>query len=412
MSDINKNPNYQFDSVEMFRGGGGGGGGGRSGGGGGGRSSGGMPGSRGGGMSGGRGSGMSIATRGGLGMSNISRPGGGYSPRGNPSSNAAFNAGRNYGGVVGGSGNGGLTQLALAGSAHELSGDGAYSNVATTTMTTPTIQATPPSNYSNKGTFTGGSFGGQGKYGMGLQTYNPNEKGGQNAFAISTPAQFVQPKTSEPKITNLDQIIAPNTKSKMDTISGHKDTGYRGSGLNKNYVPTNPKNNKWKPGWNNYHGYGSYGQSYDPWWWDYNYFYPYAPMLSPLLVNYPDYYTFPFIKETDVLNNENPNLIDPNAFGQDYNDNNYAFIKATQEEEDDNNPIANVNVDSKENLLSELLTGEQEKIVPETKPENKKESSKEKFTQNVSSNSSLFDSNNILTIIILVIICLFLIYKK
>ena len=39
------------------------------------------------------------------------------------------------------------------------------------------------------------------------------------------------------------------------------------------------------------------------------------PCRAPLLVNYPDYYTFPFIKETDVLNNTNPNLIDPDAFG-------------------------------------------------------------------------------------------------
>jgi hypothetical protein len=254
---------------------------------------------------------------------------------------------------------------------------------------------------------------------MGLQTYNPNEKGGQNEFAISTPAQFVQPKRSEPKITNLDQIIAPNSgPQNLDTISGPKDTGYRGSGNNKNYVPTNPKNNRWKPGWNNYHGYGSYGQSYDPWWWDYNYFYPYAPMLSPLLVNYPDYYTFPFIKETDVINNVNPNLIDPDAFGKNYNDNNYAFIKATQEIEDDNNPIADVVVESEDNLLSELLTGKQLRTIPEMvekvekEEKEEKEEKKEKFEQITEGFCSPANYNNILNLIIIVLICLFIIYRK
>ena len=132
-------------------------------------------------------------------------------------------------------------------------------------------------------------------------------------------------------------------------------------------------------------------------------------MLSPLLVNYPDYYTFPFIKETDVLNNENPNLIDPNAFGQDYNDNNYAFIKATQEIEDDNDPIANVVVESEGNLLSELLTGKQFETKSETKAEEKKEKF-EQITEGFCSPAN--NSNNLMTFIILIIICLFIIYRK
>jgi hypothetical protein len=170
---------------------------------------------------------------------------------------------------------------------------------------------------------TGGSFGGMGMHGTGIRQFNPNSNSNKTDYLngsgsltgiTKNASSYIKPNTGEKH--NIIPNIGPNN---LKEISGNH---YNNHKSNKYHTHNHHNRNH-----HNYGSYGSYGNSWDPWWWDYSYYYPYAPMYSPLLVNYPDYYTFPFIKETDVINNENENLIDDDPYGKNLNDNNASFIK-------------------------------------------------------------------------------------
>lgn len=171
----------------------------------------------------------------------------------------------------------------------------------------------------SKNIMTGGSFGGMGQYSNHINNSNTNK---QNDFAMSNKYKYINPHTNQSKIINLDDKIAPNLSNKLNhqmSISGH------------NNIHNHNHNHNFKHKYNNYRSSNNYGNSgtfynFDPWWLDYGYYYPYAPIYTPLLVNYPDNYTFPFIKETDVINNQNDNLIDINPYSENSNDNNLNLL--------------------------------------------------------------------------------------
>lgn len=143
------------------------------------------------------------------------------------------------------------------------------------------------------GTFTGGSFGGSGKYVIGF----PGIKAGSNIPANSMPSLYVKPKPKEIKSTIttgpiLQQDAKPYGKIDKKILQGNPGPiiAYKGDNVNHNYATTirgptiNQRFDLKDKNLTGYYGYQGYGYGFDPWYWGFGPLYP----INGIYLNYPD----------------------------------------------------------------------------------------------------------------------------
>jgi hypothetical protein len=144
------------------------------------------------------------------------------------------------------------------------------------------------------GTFTGGSFGGDGKYVVGF----PGIKPGSNLPASSMPSMYVKPKPKEVKSTiATGPIIKPDVTNKYGHIDKHITKGIPGPRIG-NYRDNVNHNHATKlrqpkisrrfdlkdKNLTGYYGYQGFGYGFDPFYWGYGPFWP----VNGIYFDYPD----------------------------------------------------------------------------------------------------------------------------
>ena len=239
------------------------------------------------------------------------------------------------------------------------------------------------------GTFTGGSFGGQGKYVVGF----PGIKPGSNLPASSEPSMYIKPEPKDVKSTiATGPIIIPDVTKPYGKIEKHITRGiphprignYRDN-VNHNHA-TKIRGPKYPYGFDlrdknltGYYGYQGFGYGLnggfnDPFYWGLGPFWP----INGVILDYPD---IPYNYED--LMKKKVNI-----------DNLFNTIQ---------DQIATQNIEKEYNQTQET----EQEIEQEVKQE-KKEDKKEGFKTNAHS----CDKNTILTILLVVlIIYLLLIFK-
>lgn len=144
------------------------------------------------------------------------------------------------------------------------------------------------------GTFTGGSFGGNGKYVVGF----PGIKPGSNLPASSSPSLYMKPKITPPHPNiSVKPLLVQDVTKPYGKIEKHITSGIPGPLIGNKYdnVNHNHKNKilgpKFPSGFNwrdknltGYYGYQGWGYGFDPWYWGYGPFWPY----NGIYVDYPD----------------------------------------------------------------------------------------------------------------------------
>lgn len=144
------------------------------------------------------------------------------------------------------------------------------------------------------GSYTGGSFGGMGKYVVGF----PGIKGGSNLPASSKPSFYIKPKMTNPhpSFSNKSLLIPSDTLT-YGKIEKHINQGIPGPIIaniydNVNYNketnilgPKRPYGLNWRDkNLTGYYGYQGWGYWFDPWYWGYGPLYPYTGEQ----MDYPD----------------------------------------------------------------------------------------------------------------------------
>lgn len=144
------------------------------------------------------------------------------------------------------------------------------------------------------GTFTGGSFGGQGKYVVGF----PGIKPGSSLPASSMPSMYVKPHPKEVKSTIVTgPIIKPDVTKPYGKIEKHITRGIPGPRIGNKYDNVNHNHEtkihgpKYPYGFNlrnknltGYYGYSGFGYGYDPWYWGLSPWWP----VNGIILDYPD----------------------------------------------------------------------------------------------------------------------------
>jgi hypothetical protein len=208
------------------------------------------------------------------------------------------------------------------------------------------------------GTFTGGSFGGNGKYVVGF----PGIKPGLNLPASSSPSLYMKPKltsvhpTFEKTVQDVtlpyghiekhitSGIPQPRITNKYDNQGCNFATGLRGPKFPYGF-DLRDKN------LTGYSGYSGFGYGLDPWYWGMGPFYP----LNGLVMNYPD----PPYNYEDLMQKE---------INADYQVNTIQNQLATQFMEEDAEKEAIKNKEIEEQNESSIL---KDPIDKKTKPDTK-----------------------------------------
>lgn len=151
------------------------------------------------------------------------------------------------------------------------------------------------------GSFTGGSFGGNGKYVVGFPGIRP----GSNLPASSMPSMYIKPKPEEVKSTiAIGPIIVPDDTKPYGYIKTEITPGIPGPRIGNKYDNVNCNKAtkihgpKFPYGVNlkdknltGYYGYMGNGYWFDPFYWGYGPFWP----ITNKILDYPD---IPFDYET------------------------------------------------------------------------------------------------------------------
>ncbi len=230
------------------------------------------------------------------------------------------------------------------------------------------------------GTFTGGSFGGQGKYVVGFPGIRP----GSTLPASSMPSMYVKPKPKEVKSTiATGPVIKPDVTKPYGHIDKHITHGIPGPTLgnyrdnvNHNHA-TKIRGPKYPYGFDlrdknltGYYGYQGFGYGFDPWYWGYGPWWP----VNNIYVDYPDIpYNYEDLMQKEIDADNLVNTIQDQI--------------ATQLMEQEGIP--------------EEQEAEQE--VKEEKVEKKEDKKKETF-QSIEQENKQCNKNNILVILVVVLI--------
>lgn len=236
------------------------------------------------------------------------------------------------------------------------------------------------------GTYTGGSFGGQGKYVVGF----PGIKPGSTLPASSMPSMYVKPKPKEVKSTIVTgPVIKPNVTKPYGHIDKHITHGIPGPKIGNKYDNVNHnhatkiRGPKYPYGYNlrdknltGYYGYSGFGYGFDPFYWGYSPFWP----INNIYLDYPDIpYNYEDLMQKEVDADNLVNTI------QDQLANQIIEEEGIQEQEQ-----------------------ESEQEVKEEKIEKKEDKKKEAF-QNSEQGNKQCNNNNILVILVVVLIIYILI---
>lgn len=143
------------------------------------------------------------------------------------------------------------------------------------------------------GSYTGGSFGGDGKYVVGF----PGIKPGSNLPASSSPSLYMKPKLTPPHPTLFDKQTMQDVTLPYGHIEKHVTSGIPSPKITNKYdnvgcnFATKLRGLKFPYGFDlkdknltGYYGNQGHGYFLDPWYWGYGPFYP----LNGLIMDYPD----------------------------------------------------------------------------------------------------------------------------
>jgi hypothetical protein len=216
------------------------------------------------------------------------------------------------------------------------------------------------------GSFTGGSFGGDGKYVVGF----PGIKPGSNLPASSMPSMYIKPKPKEVKSAiAVGPIIVPEVTRPYGRIENDITPGIPGPRIGNKYDNVNHnhatkiRGPKFPYGVNlkdknltGYYGYSGYGYGFDPFYWGYGPFWP----ITNTILDYPD---IPFDYESlmqkevnaDYLVNTIQNQIATQILEKEENERNLKEENENKEEtpeKKDDNKDNNKNEDKKEGFES------------------------------------------------------------
>ena len=234
------------------------------------------------------------------------------------------------------------------------------------------------------GTFTGGSFGGQGKYVVGF----PGIKPGSSLPASSMPSMYVKPKPKEVKSTiATGPIIRPSVTKPYGHIDKHITSGIPGPKIGNKYDNVNHnhatkiRGPKYPYGFDlrdknltGYYGYSGFGYGLnggfnDPFYWGLGPFWP----INGIILDYPDIpYNYEDLMQKEINADNLVNTI------QDQLANQIIEQEGIQEQET-------------------------EQEVKEEKVEKKEDKKKETF-QNSEQENKQCNKNNILVVLVVVII--------
>jgi hypothetical protein len=143
------------------------------------------------------------------------------------------------------------------------------------------------------GTYTGGSFGGNGKYVVGF----PGIKPGGSLPASSSPSLYIKPKPHDVEPRFFDGQTVQDVTLPYGKIEKHITPGIPGPRVANKYDNVNCNKStkllgpRYPYGFDlrdknltGYYGYQGYGMFYDPWYWGLGPDYP----LTGQILNYPD----------------------------------------------------------------------------------------------------------------------------
>ena len=143
------------------------------------------------------------------------------------------------------------------------------------------------------GTFTGGSFGGDGRYVVGF----PGIKAGSNLPASSSPSLYMKPKLTPLHPTFFNTKTVQDVTLPYGHIEKHITSGIPAPRITNKYdnigcnFATELRGPKFPYGFDlrdknltGYSGYSGVGYNLDPWYWGNGPFYP----INGLIMNYPD----------------------------------------------------------------------------------------------------------------------------